>query len=205
MAVSGPGGDPEQSCHWVFGYGSLIYKVDFPYLEREEASLTGWQRRFWQGSHDHRGTPCSPGRVVTLVRSPGALCLGVAYRVVDQVLEQLDHREKNGYQRYACPIHLRERGAMAAGVVYIAPRHNPAYLGPARPAAVADHIAGATGPSGSNTDYLLQLANALRELGDHDEHVMGLETLLLGKVATATRSDMHQSVESTVHTHDVPE
>jgi cation transport regulator ChaC len=78
--------------HWVFGYGSLIYKVDFPYLQREVASITGWKRRFWQGSHDHRGTPEAPGRVVTLIPARGVVCKGVAYLVEHSVFEHLDHR-----------------------------------------------------------------------------------------------------------------
>lgn len=86
--------------HWVFGYGSLIYKVDFPFQEREVATLRGWERRFWQGSHDHRGTPEAPGRVVTLVRAADALCRGVAYLVDHEVFDHLDHREKNGYERH---------------------------------------------------------------------------------------------------------
>jgi glutathione-specific gamma-glutamylcyclotransferase len=163
---------------WVFGYGSLIYKVDFPYLEREVASIRGWQRRFWQGSHDHRGTPESPGRVVTLVPARGVLCRGVAYRVEHQVFEHLDHREKNGYQRFPTQISLDKRCEQVNGVLYVADRDNPAFLGPAPMRELANHIAASHGPSGSNRDYVLQLARSLRELGDEDAHVQELESLL---------------------------
>ncbi len=162
----------------MFGYGSLIYKVDFPYLQREVANITGWQRRFWQGSHDHRGTPEAPGRVVTLVPARGVICKGVAYRVEHTVFKHLDHREKNGYRRVATEIELSHQGATVDGVLYVAERNNPAFLGPAPIGELAEHIARSHGPSGSNRDYLLQLAEALRDLGDEDPHVLALENLL---------------------------
>ncbi len=164
---------------WVFGYGSLIYKVDFPYLQREVASIHGWQRRFWQGSHDHRGTPNAPGRVVTLVPAQDMVCRGVAYLVEQSVFEHLDHREKNGYERHPVAIEL-DAGREVTGLIYVAREDNHAYLGPAPMEDVASHISRSHGPSGSNRDYLLQLADALRELGDHDPHVHALEALLKG-------------------------
>ncbi len=170
----------KEGASWVFGYGSLIYKVDFPYLRREVASIHGWQRRFWQGSHDHRGTPERPGRVLTLTESPGAQCVGVAYLVEESVFEHLDHREKNGYERAAVSIELAASGDQVQGLVYYAGPDNPAFLGEAPPNEIARHIAESHGPSGSNRDYLLQLEAALRDLGDVDHHVQELAGLVAG-------------------------
>jgi cation transport regulator ChaC len=159
---------------WLFGYGSLIYKADFPYIERRPASIEGWTRRFWQGSHDHRGTPMAPGRVATLVPQAGAVRDGMAYLITPEVFAHLDHREKNGYLRLATEITF-EDGSKTEGLVYIANEENAAFLGAASELDIARQIARSNGPSGPNSDYLLHLASALRELGKSDPHVFAIE------------------------------
>ncbi len=169
---------PDERNVWLFAYGSLIYKVDFPFIERRPASIAHRARRFWQGSHDHRGTPEFPGRVVTLIQQPGAVCGGMAFLVSQTVFEHLDYREKNGYLRLRTQI-LLDDGNPVSGLVYIATEYNPAFLGVASEREIARQIARAEGPSGPNRDYLLNLAHALRELGTYDEHVFDIERHLL--------------------------
>lgn len=175
---------------WIFGYGSLIWKADFPFLEKRSAYITGWERRFWQGSHDHRGTLEAPGRVVTLTPVPGAICHGMAYRITPETLAPLDHREKNGYLRELTPLFFTDNvtdsdsstnegdQAQTQGLVYLATDDNPAFLGPAPLADMARQIAHASGPSGPNRDYLVNLAQALRHLNVDDAHIFALEQQL---------------------------
>jgi len=164
---------------WLFGYGSLIYKVDFPYLERAPASIEGWSRRFWQGSHDHRGTPEAPGRVLTLIETPGKVCTGMAYKVSPDVFEHLDHREKNGYLRFTTAMTFSD-GSQQEGLVYIATQDNEAFLGDAPEPEIAAHIARASGPSGPNAEYLVKLQLALQQLGVNDPHITQVYEALVG-------------------------
>lgn len=165
---------------WLFGYGSLIWRPAIPYVERRPAHAPGFERRFYQGSTDHRGLPEAPGRVVTLLPSPEARCAGVAYRVpddrVDAVLAALDLREQGGYTRLHLRVELAGPAPLAVtALTYVAAPGNPHWLGPAPLPAIARQIATCRGPSGANLEYLLRLAAALRELPADDPHVFALE------------------------------
>ena len=154
---------------WVFAYGSLIWKQDFPVLQSRRAMVTGWSRRLWQGSHDHRGTPEAPGRVLTLVPLAGATCEGLALLVDDDVFDHLDYREKNGYERVALPLETGTERLDA--VTYLAAEGNFAWLGDAPLDAIVEQVARSHGPSGSNRDYVLELDAALSRLAISDTHI----------------------------------
>jgi cation transport regulator ChaC len=162
---------------WLFGYGSLIFKADFPYSERRPAMIQGWERRFWQGSHDHRGTENSPGRVVTLIENQGSA----------DNLGHLDYREKNGYLRFSTTLTFKDRPE-EEGLVYIATADNEAFLGHAPERIIAQQIAASAGPSGTNIDYLLRLADALRELNAVDAHVFEIEKFVQERADRVTVS-----------------
>jgi cation transport protein ChaC len=172
---------PRVSQTWIFGYGSLLWKQDFPFDEAMPAFVHGWERRFWQGSPDHRGEPGAPGRVVTLVRSIGAICHGVAFRLRrderDHVLEHLDFRERGGYRRVESDLYVSSRRTVA-GLIYMADETNPHFLGPACLHTMAAQIRTARGSSGPNVEYVRRLAESLRELGAHDPHVFALDERL---------------------------
>lgn len=162
---------------WVFGYASLIYKVDFTYQERAPANIHGYERRLWQGSSDHRGTPENPGRVATLIPSSGAPCFGMAYRVTPEVFDHLDHREKNGYLREEIDITLLTN-KVVRGLVYMATPDNQAFLGDTSIERIAADILASAGPSGKNKDYVYDLAASLRAYGVNDPHIFAVENAL---------------------------
>ncbi|MET0386368.1 MAG: gamma-glutamylcyclotransferase [Polyangiales bacterium] len=189
------GVDAVDSDLWVFGYGSLIFRPDFPFIARREGFITGWSRRFWQASHDHRGTPESPGRVATIIASPGSRCWGVAYRVAPEeranVLAYLDDRECGGYERRFLAFHSPGEETVSSVLVYIAAHDNPNYCGPEEIAASAARVRAACGLRGPNSEYVLQLAAALTHMGADDPHVFELAAALAEATGTSIETATH--------------
>ena len=68
-----------------------------------------------------------------------------------------------------------DQHALQGVCVYVAESENPNYLGPASLSEIAQQIFRAKGPSGPNTEYLIELAEGLRAIGVSDEHVFSLE------------------------------
>lgn len=177
---------------WIFGYGSIIWKPGFEYVDKRAGYIDGWVRRFYQHSTDHRGVPGEPGRVATVVRTEPiraeeARCWGAVYRVDpevrEEIVESLDHRERGGYERHEVEVVTPDHeGIVESALMYVASRENPNWGGEASVSEIAEQIAGAEGPSGANTEYVLELADSLREIGASDSHVFELEREVLRRI-----------------------
>ncbi|MEM9098384.1 MAG: gamma-glutamylcyclotransferase [Pseudomonadota bacterium] len=175
---------------WVFGYGSLMWKTGFDYLERRVARLDGYQRAFRLTSVRYRGTEAEPGLVVGLDWSPGASCTGIAFRVcasaADDVRSYLSERElvTRSYFEICTPVTLLCDGPAqdqpVDAICYVLDRTHEQYAGDLTTAEQAVRICRASGPMGPNIEYF---ENTIAHL-----EAMGIEDPALADLAAEVRS-----------------
>ncbi|KZT12845.1 ChaC-like protein [Laetiporus sulphureus 93-53] len=182
----------------VFGYGSLIFKPPPHVVAQDPGYLKGYVRRFAQKSHDHRGTPENPGRVVTLVHKEDwdafsgsdpfpddDVVWGIAYTIdplhAIEVRDYLDYREKDGYTLEEIDVYSLadgvERVVVQNAHCYVGRNDNPSFIGFESIEILAERIWQSVGPSGRNKDYLYQLSTAIQRLApeSYDSHLFALE------------------------------
>jgi cation transport protein ChaC len=167
---------------WVFGYGSLIWRPGFEFVERRRAAARGWRRSFCLRSIRYRGTPERPGLVLALDFAPHMICEGVAFRApaadARAVRDYLHDREMGTRSYMEAWVALEVEGVgKVRALAYAIDRTHPAY---ARLTLreQAEIIAASTGPAGPNRDYLHNTAAHLRELGVHDPAMAELDDMV---------------------------
>ena len=171
---------------WLFGYGSLMWKPDFSYVERIVARVQGYHRSFCLWQRRYRGNRLNPNLMLAL--DAGGSCCGVAYRVaapnVETKISATWRRELigNGY-RPRWVTARTDRGPVPA-VAFVANRDNAErYTGRLPDEVVARYIAEACGERGSGAEYLLETVLALDRLHLRDSSLWRLQRLVAGHLS----------------------
>jgi len=178
---------------WVFGYGSLMWRPGFDYVETVSAHLSGARRSLCVWSWVHRGTRENPGLVLGLDR--GGSCRGVAYRVAEAnqeaVIAYLRERElvTDVYREVYRPVRLdREDPAPVQALTYVVDRNHRQYAGRLAPESILAHVRDSHGRSGANADYVVNTVRHMRSLGVRDPVLEKVAAALVDSADPLSRS-----------------
>ena len=171
---------------WLFGYGSLIWNPIIRYAEREPAVLDGWHRSFCMRLIAGRASIPSPGRMLGLL--PGGHTGGVVYRLPAATLEEelslvwTREMATGAYKPMWLSVTLPD-GTRMPSIVFVSTEDHPFLETDTSVATIAPLIATASGPIGTNADYVFRLAAAIEQLELEDSYI---ETLAveLSRIAT---------------------
>jgi cation transport protein ChaC len=168
---------------WVFGYGSLMWRPGFEFLERVPARLIGEHRALCVYSFVHRGTPEKPGLVLGLDR--GGACRGTAFRVAEKqraaTVNYLREREQvtSVYREVLRSVWLEnEPRQRVSALAYVVDRGHVQYAGRLSLAEQIRHVQQGHGQSGNNRDYVLATVSAIEAAGFRDSPLHQLAQML---------------------------
>ncbi len=158
---------------WVFGYGSLMWRPGFDFLEQRSARLYGYHRSFCVYSEYYRGTKERRGLVLGLDR--GGCCHGLAFRLPgDQAHDILDYlwdREMITSVYAPKVINIRLDDRRVAIRTFVASREHFQYAGRLPKDRIVAMIRQGVGKTGTNIAYLEATVAHLDTLGIADPHL----------------------------------
>ena len=161
---------------WIFGYGSLIWKPEFDFIEQRPAQLPGHHRALCLWSRINRGTPEQPGLVFGLEK--GGECHGMAFRIaalnVPSVFEALWRREMATGAYHPSWIDCHTPQDPVRALAFVIDQKGPAYVKEPHEDALIDIVLKASGIYGSCLDYVAQTADALEAVGINDTRLAAL-------------------------------
>ena len=170
---------------WVFGYGSLMWRPGFEFVEQVPARLIGEHRALCVYSFVHRGTPEQPGLVLGLDR--GGACRGIAFRVAAQQRRRrswIFARARAGHHRLsrgdAFGLAARTKPAQrVSALAYVVDRGHVQYAGRLSLADQLRHVRQGHGRSGANRDYVhRRRCKAIEAQGFRDAQLHQLAAML---------------------------
>ena len=168
---------------WVFGYGSLMWRPGFAFIEQVPARLIGEHRALCVYSFVHRGTAEKPGLVLGLDR--GGACRGIAFRVAEKhraaTIAYLRAREQvtSVYREVMRSVWLEnEPRQRVSALVYVVDRGHGQYAGRLSLAEQFRHVLQGHGQSGANREYVLSTVKAIEAEGFRDPQLHQLALML---------------------------
>ncbi|MGZ5875051.1 MAG: gamma-glutamylcyclotransferase [Bradyrhizobium sp.] len=178
-----PKTEPSKDDLWVFGYGSLMWRPGFEFVEQVPARLIGEHRALCVYSFDHRGTPEKPGLVLGLDR--GGACRGIAFRVAarrrNETMDYLRGREQttNVYREVVRSVWLEnEARQRVSALAYVVDRGHVQYAGRLSLAEQLRYVRQGHGRSGNNRDYVLSTVKSIEAQGFRDPELHQLALML---------------------------
>ncbi|MDX3904726.1 MAG: gamma-glutamylcyclotransferase [Pigmentiphaga sp.] len=158
---------------WLFAYGSLIWKADFPLQERRMATVRGYHRSLCLWSRINRGTLAAPGLVFGLDR--GGSCRGVALRIaaadVEPVFVALWEREMMMGSYHPRWLRCETAGGAVHALAFVIDRRGSGYAGGLEEPELLGAVRRGRGRYGACLDYVRDTAHALREHGIRDHRL----------------------------------
>lgn len=175
MAALPPGRDI-----WVFGYGSLIWRPEFDFVERRHTLLHGYHRSLCLWSRVNRGTPERPGLVFGL--DTGGSCRGVSFRVsqneAPEIMEALWRREMPSGAYIPRWLNCRTEEGSILALAFTMNRNTTAYVRGLPQDQLLHIVRTAHGSYGPCINYVLETADALKRHGIVDKRLFALADTL---------------------------